>query len=187
MGATPKPAQSGFAPSAARPRSRTARAWSRTNALLLLMCAGGFILVHYSLRSPAAQSMSAATCARAPTLLEPTATSSCEVCHLDPKDPLCRYGLDNIRLSRAYEGSGYRLRQVLRRALAGEEIGIGVLGASVTAGHGVPPGEQRWEDRFFEDFQRYFPRAKIHVGAAPAMDSQVLCSHLGTLRFGTFG
>lgn len=60
------------------------------------------------------------------------ATQSCEVCVATPDDPLCEYGLDNIRLSRAYEGSGTRVRRVLQRAIRGEEIRIGVLGASVT-------------------------------------------------------
>lgn len=174
MGATPKPAHCGFVAPAARPWHRMGRAWSRSSAVLLFLCAGGIAVVHYTLASPRIlRPVRSVVASTAPTLLEPTATSSCEVCLLEPTNPLCRYGLDNIRLSRAYEGSGHRLRKVLRKALAGEEVGIGVLGASVTAGHAVPPGEQRWEDRFFEDFQRYFPNAKMHVGAAPAMDSQV--------------
>ncbi|GAA5852468.1 hypothetical protein JCM9279_003459 [Rhodotorula babjevae] len=100
------------------------------------------------------------------------ATTSCEVCHLDPSNPLCEYGLDNIRMSRAYEGSGARLRRVLERALAGEEIGVGVIGASVTQGHGVLQGKQRWVDRWFDDFKALFPKAKMHVGAVPATDSR---------------
>lgn len=177
MGATPKPAQDGFGGSGgatARLRSRALRALWRAQVLWLVAAAACFCLLHVALKSAAT---TRAGTSRRPhvqeSLLAPTSTSSCEVCHLDPTDPACRYGLDNIRLSRAYEGSGHRLRQVLRRALAGEEIGVGVLGASVTAGHAVPPGQQRWEDRFFEDFQRLFPSAKLHVGAAPAMDSQV--------------
>jgi hypothetical protein len=62
---------------------------------------------------------------------------------------------------------------VLEKALRGEEVGIGILGASVTAGHSVPYGKQRWEDRFFEDFQKLFPNAKMHVGAVSAVDSRV--------------
>lgn len=101
------------------------------------------------------------------------ATTSCEVCILNPSNPLCEYGLDNIRMSRAYEGSGARLRRVLKRALKGEEIGVGVIGASVTAGHSVPPGYQRWQERFFDDFKKMFPNAKLHVGAMGATDSRV--------------
>jgi hypothetical protein len=80
--------------------------------------------------------------------------------------------------------------------MRGEEINVGVLGASVTQGHSVPPvcchsfplkregsadlslamatkGLPRWEDKFFEDFQKLFPTAKMHVGAVGAMDSRV--------------
>ncbi|GAA5969584.1 hypothetical protein JCM8115_003082 [Rhodotorula mucilaginosa] len=128
------------------------------------------MLLHYGLYD--LQRQGARSVAAETTLLEPTATSSCEVCHLDPGNRPCTYGLDNIRLSRAFEASGHRLRNVLRRALAGEKVTAGILGASVTAGHGVPPGRQRWQDRWFEDFQRLFPNAEMHVGAAPAMDSQ---------------
>ncbi|CEQ41506.1 SPOSA6832_03247 [Sporobolomyces salmonicolor] len=105
------------------------------------------------------------------------ATSSCEVCILDPSDPLCEYGIDSVRLSRAYEGSGARLRRVLEKALRGEEVGIGVIGA---AGHSVPvrEGVQRWPERFFDDFQKLFPRAKLHVGAVAATDSKVSCAGL---------
>ncbi|BGP17867.1 hypothetical protein JCM10213v2_005909 [Rhodosporidiobolus nylandii] len=115
------------------------------------------------------------------------ATSSCEVCHLDPSNPLCEYGLDSIRQSRAYEGSGARLRRVLEKALRGEEIGVGILGASVTQGHSVTPGKPVWQYRWFADFQRLFPNSKIHVGAVGAMDSRVETDlnddpHLESLR-----
>ncbi|GAA6019990.1 hypothetical protein JCM10207_006751 [Rhodosporidiobolus poonsookiae] len=100
------------------------------------------------------------------------ATSSCEVCHLDPTNPLCQYGLDSIRQSRAYEGSGARIRRVLAKALRGEEIGIGILGASVTQGHSVPPGLPRWQEQFLNDFKLLFPTAKMYTGAVGAMDSR---------------
>lgn len=176
MGATPKPGQPGFAhpllSSDRQPRKTIApRGFGRSSAVWLLLCAGGWFLLHYALYDRHRQG--ARSVAVEATLLEPTATSSCEVCHLHPENPLCRYGLDNIRLSRAFEASGHRLRNVLRRALAAQKVTVGILGASVTAGHGVAPGRQRWEDRWFEDFQRLFPTAEMHVGAAPAMDSQV--------------
>ena len=64
-----------------------------------------------------------------------TATASCEVCVLNPQDPLCQpYGMNTVRMSRQFEGSGVRVRKALEKALRGEEIGIGILGASVTAG-----------------------------------------------------
>lgn len=82
---------------------------------------------------------SSAVSSSPPTL----ASQSCEVCHLNPLDPLCEYGEDNIRLSRQYEGSGARLRKVLEKALKGEEVNVGVLGASVTQGHGVAQVRRR--------------------------------------------
>lgn len=53
------------------------------------------------------------------------ATQTCEVCVANPDDPLCEYGLDNIRLSRAYQGSGHRVRKMLEKALRGEKIRVG--------------------------------------------------------------
>lgn len=53
-------------------------------------------------------------------------TASCEVCISNPEDPLCEYGIDNIRLSRTYQGSGHRVRQLLAKADAGQPIRIGV-------------------------------------------------------------
>ncbi|ORY85985.1 hypothetical protein BCR35DRAFT_351547, partial [Leucosporidium creatinivorum] len=104
--------------------------------------------------------------------LAPTssATASCEPCISDPSNPLCVYGMDNIRLSRSFEGSGHRVRKVLEKALRGEVVRIGVLGASVTAGHGLD-GKQKWQDRFFEDFVKMFPNAEIYDGAASGMNS----------------
>ena len=63
-----------------------------------------------------------------------TATGSCEVCVQDPANELCQYGMNSVKLSRQFEGSGVRVRRALEKALRGEEIGIGILGASVTAG-----------------------------------------------------
>lgn len=101
------------------------------------------------------------------------AVQSCEVCHLDPTNPLCEYGEHNIRLSRAFEGSGYRLQRFMRKVLAGEEVQIGVLGASVTQGHSVPFGNPIWHEVWFKDFQERYPNSKMHVGAVGATDSEV--------------
>lgn len=54
------------------------------------------------------------------------ATASCEVCILKSDDPMCEYGLDNVRMSRGYEGSGYRVRKFIEKALRGEKVTIGV-------------------------------------------------------------
>ena len=52
-------------------------------------------------------------------------TRSCEVCVVDPENERCQYGLDNVRLSRAYQGSGHRVRRVLEKALRGEVVKVG--------------------------------------------------------------
>ncbi|KAI5480705.1 capsular related protein, Esterase, SGNH hydrolase-type domain containing [Pseudohyphozyma bogoriensis] len=99
------------------------------------------------------------------------ATQSCELCIIDPSHPLCEYGIDNIRLSRMYEGSGYRVRKFLEKALRGEKVKIGVMGASVTTGHGVPPDRPIWQDRFFEDFVTIFPNAELIAEPVPGVTS----------------
>lgn len=103
----------------------------------------------------------------------PPYAQSCELCHVDPTNALCQYGEHNIRLSRAFEGSGYRLQRFLRKMVAGEEVQVGVLGASITQGHSVLPGEQTWQEAWFADLQKDYPNVKMHVGAVGATDSQV--------------
>lgn len=93
---------------------------------------------------------------------------SCRLCDSDPTNPLCDYGDSAIRMSRAYEGSGLRVRRFLEKALRGEEVVIGVIGASVTVGHGIGD-HQTWVNRWFEGFQEQFPKARLINGAAPAM------------------
>lgn len=108
-------------------------------------------------------------------LLGPSrATESCEVCVLEPEHPLCKYGLDSVRLSRAHQGSGSRVQKVLARALAGEPLAIGVMGASVTTGHGLVAGDSRWQTRFFDDLLGRFPQATMHEAAIPGANSTLL-------------
>ena len=59
------------------------------------------------------------------------------------------YGLDNVRLSRNYIGSGTRVRKFLEKAMRGDKVKVGVIGGSVTLGHGIwtPRGEESWVDR----------------------------------------
>ncbi|KAK4054320.1 hypothetical protein OIO90_003553 [Microbotryomycetes sp. JL221] len=95
---------------------------------------------------------------------------TCEICVRDPNDSMCQeYGLDNVRLSRAYQGSGTRVRSFLEKALKGQHVKIGVIGGSVSAGHGVR-GDKWWE-RWFRSFNDAFSKSDIYNGALPAMDS----------------
>lgn len=98
---------------------------------------------------------------------------SCELCVLNATDPLCSYGIDSVRMSRTYEGSGYRVRRFLEKALRGEHVSVGVLGASVSMGHGINHlGRPVWQKVFFEDFQKQFPHSRLHEGLAAGTDSR---------------
>ncbi|TNY17298.1 hypothetical protein DMC30DRAFT_357328 [Rhodotorula diobovata] len=103
------------------------------------------------------------------------APPSCRLCDADPSNPLCEYGDAAIRMSRAFEGSGVRVRRFLAKALRGDEVKIGVIGASVTAGHGLDHGGHvagpAYPQRWLAEFQKTFPRARMFDGSAPAMDS----------------
>lgn len=77
-------------------------------------------------------------------LVKPSFSSSDAVPGFEGAPPSCRitdmlddplvqeYGQNNIRLSRTYEGSGYRVRKMLRKALRGEPIKVAVVGGSVS-------------------------------------------------------
>ncbi|GAA6037693.1 hypothetical protein JCM8097_002290 [Rhodosporidiobolus ruineniae] len=100
-----------------------------------------------------------------------SAPLSCRLCDSDPTNQLCEYGDSAIRLSRAYEGSGLRVKRFLEKALRGEKVKIGVIGASVTVGHGLG-GHPTWVQRWFEGFQEQFPNSELMNGAIPAMTSR---------------
>ncbi|KAG8691911.1 CRISPR-associated endonuclease/helicase Cas3 [Ceratobasidium sp. 423] len=96
----------------------------------------------------------------------------CDEC--GPEDHLCKqYGQHNLERSRAYEGPNTRLRRVLQKAADGHPINIGVLGGSVTAGHGVLHPEY-WTDIFFDWWNTTFPHEKnVFVnGAVPATTTE---------------
>ncbi|WVQ96344.1 hypothetical protein IAU59_003448 [Kwoniella sp. CBS 9459] len=92
----------------------------------------------------------------------------------EAEDPFEReYGRTNLRLSRAYEGSHQRLRQLLLKALRGESLTISAIGGSVTKGHQVWVNEI-WFHKFWEWFNEYVG-SDVQVtevnGAAPATGS----------------
>nr|KAF8609408.1 hypothetical protein BDV93DRAFT_464639 [Ceratobasidium sp. AG-I] len=96
----------------------------------------------------------------------------CDEC--GPEDQMCkRYGQHNLERSRAYEGPNTRLRRVLQKAADGQPINIGVLGGSVTAGHGVVHPEY-WTDVFFDWWNTTFPNEKnVFInGAVPATTTE---------------
>ncbi|GAA5968700.1 hypothetical protein JCM8115_003687 [Rhodotorula mucilaginosa] len=113
--------------------------------------------------------------------LESTPFSRCGI----SSSLLAEFGSDNFRLSQVHVGSGYRLRKVLEKAERGEKLTIGVLGGSVSLGHGtdpdsgqrnkygaVPPAEQ-WHQFVLRYIQQTFPATEheFRLGAKAATDS----------------
>jgi hypothetical protein len=76
---------------------------------------------------------------------------SCKLCLLDPSNALC-YISSKISDASITAGSGTRTRAVLDRANKGEVIRIGVLGASVTAGHGLSLGDDGKKQKSFSQY-----------------------------------
>ncbi|GAA5992048.1 hypothetical protein JCM10908_000717 [Rhodotorula pacifica] len=98
---------------------------------------------------------------------------------------LNEFGSDNFRLSQVHVGSGYRIRKVLEKAARGEKLTIGLLGGSVSLGHGTDPEsgqrnkygavplEQQWHHFVIRYIQHIFPGAQheFRLGAKAATDS----------------
>ncbi|KAF8583190.1 hypothetical protein K439DRAFT_1661401 [Ramaria rubella] len=105
----------------------------------------------------------------------------CDVC--GPQDTMCTlYGEHNLARSRVYEGANSRLRRVIKDALAGKPIKIGVLGGSVTKGNGLLRNHvENWTVRFFEGWKALFPKSKATLvnGAVPATGSDYLSMCFG--------
>ncbi|WVQ82440.1 hypothetical protein IAT38_004568 [Cryptococcus sp. DSM 104549] len=92
----------------------------------------------------------------------------------EEQDPFEReYGRANLRLTRAYEGSHHRIRQLLHKALRGEPLVISAVGGSVTKGHQVQKDEiwfhKLWE--WFNDYTSEDVEVTEINGAAPATGS----------------
>lgn len=93
----------------------------------------------------------------------------CKVC--GPHDVYChQYGEHNLAKARTYEGSNARFRRVLRKALAGQPILVGVLGGSVTKGHGLTNPDQNWTFKLLDQLRMLLPMSEIELvnGAVPA-------------------
>jgi lysophospholipase L1-like esterase len=71
-----------------------------------------------------------------------------------------------------YEGANARFRRVIADALAGKPIKIGILGGSVTKGHGIRDAEN-WTYLFLNAWKQLFPKSETTLvnGAVPATTS----------------
>ena len=76
-----------------------------------------------------------------------------------------------MQLSRAYEGTGRRLRRLLKKAEAGEKVTVGIIGGSVSEGVGVPQG-QRWHELVAKWFQDKGYDSDLVIGAVPGRGSE---------------
>ncbi|KIJ25849.1 hypothetical protein M422DRAFT_38440 [Sphaerobolus stellatus SS14] len=97
----------------------------------------------------------------------------CDSC--GPHDLLClQYGDHTLARSRVYEGANARFRRVIKKAMAGRPIKIGVLGGSVTNGHGLKQNKvENWTARYLKAWKALFPRSETVLinGAVPATGS----------------
>ncbi|KAJ3798564.1 hypothetical protein GGU11DRAFT_723053 [Lentinula aff. detonsa] len=75
-------------------------------------------------------------------------TSTDEVCK--------RYGSFNLARSRAYEGPNARLKRVLRKVRSGQKIKIGIIGGSVSKGHGLRDRRHNWSHIYAEYIRETF-------------------------------
>ncbi|KLT45432.1 hypothetical protein CC85DRAFT_299497 [Cutaneotrichosporon oleaginosum] len=83
------------------------------------------------------------------------------------------YGRTNIRMSRGYEGSLYRVEQFVNKILRGEPVTFSAIGGSVTAGHHVV-AEEIWVKLLGDWLRDWFPHdgfITVINGAVPATGS----------------
>ncbi|KAG2431193.1 hypothetical protein HXX76_009721 [Chlamydomonas incerta] len=90
-----------------------------------------------------------------------------------------RFTLPVTQLARAvsYGGSGTRLRHVVGRLLAGREVRVGVVGGSISWGHGSGNrGETDWFSIFSKWLIEAFPRSNVTTrnGCVPGITSQYM-------------
>ncbi|KAJ3762212.1 hypothetical protein EV360DRAFT_79507 [Lentinula raphanica] len=75
-------------------------------------------------------------------------------------DELCkRYGSFNLARSRAYEGPNARLKRVLRKVRSGQKIKIGIIGGSVSKGHGLRDRRLNWSHLYAEYIRETFAKS----------------------------
>ncbi|KAJ3805717.1 hypothetical protein F5876DRAFT_69563 [Lentinula aff. lateritia] len=79
-------------------------------------------------------------------------------------DEICkRYGSFNLARSRAYDGPNARLKRVLRKLRSGQKIKIGIIGGSVSAGHGLPDHRLNWSYLYAQYIRETFGSDNVEV------------------------
>ncbi|KAJ4470801.1 hypothetical protein J3R30DRAFT_1122654 [Lentinula aciculospora] len=104
---------------------------------------------------------STSTTTVAPILGGPAKNSEPPYCnYCTSSDELCkRYGSFNLARSRAYEGPNARLKRVLRKLRSGQKIKIGIIGGSVSKGHGLTDRRLNWSHIYAEYIRETFARS----------------------------
>ncbi|KAL7412652.1 hypothetical protein BDY24DRAFT_416030 [Mrakia frigida] len=91
------------------------------------------------------------------------------------------YSPHNVKLSRSYEGSGTRFREVFRRVeQENAPLRIAALGGSVTRGHGIGSPDQIWISKVFEALSEAHPHPQnsLRNAAIPAVGSRFFAACL---------
>ncbi|GMK57560.1 hypothetical protein CspeluHIS016_0403940 [Cutaneotrichosporon spelunceum] len=73
-----------------------------------------------------------------------------------------RWGIP-LPLSLAQSGTGARVRRAMERLQKERKLTIGILGGSITFGHGLKPNEKRYAELIEEGLRQAFPDAEIMV------------------------
>ncbi|GAA6039001.1 hypothetical protein JCM8097_000149 [Rhodosporidiobolus ruineniae] len=111
------------------------------------------------------------------------AIPSQQQCGISP-ELVQEFGAHNFRLSQVHVGSGFRMQKVLAKAQRGEKVRIGVIGGSVSLGHGTDPvtgqrnkyGAVKPEDQWHQFVRKYLAdlsgvEPEFIMGAKAATDS----------------
>ncbi|KAJ3723604.1 hypothetical protein DFJ43DRAFT_648958 [Lentinula guzmanii] len=86
----------------------------------------------------------------------------CNYCTIT--DDICkRYGSFNLARSRAYEGPNARLKRVLRKLHSGQKIKIGIIGGSVSGGHGLRDYRTNWSSLYAQYIRETFSPENVEV------------------------
>ncbi|KAJ3829210.1 hypothetical protein F5880DRAFT_548975 [Lentinula raphanica] len=84
--------------------------------------------------------------------------------HCTASDDICkRYGSFNLARSRAYEGPNARLKRVLRKLRSGQKIKIGIIGGSVSGGHGLGDSRTNWSYLYAQYIRETFAPENVEV------------------------
>ncbi|WVQ63079.1 uncharacterized protein L199_001230 [Kwoniella botswanensis] len=95
--------------------------------------------------------------------LDPVSTRSCSMCSVSPE--FCEeFGEDNLMKALGYTGTNNRLRRALAKMRSGQPFTVGVIGGSVSKGHGLdaPDGDnphtpRNLNRRVFDHLDELFP------------------------------